>query len=86
MHSSFGGRLKFLINVVTVFLNVTDVGLNEILEVVPKPDVENAIIIDWKTSKEAGFSLVIDDRFPKFSIFLTALPFPLCIGPRVSQF
>ena len=46
MHSSFGGRLKFLINVVTVFLNVTDVGLNEILEVVPKPDVENAIIID----------------------------------------
>ena len=86
MHSSFGGRLKFLVNVVTMFLKVADVGLNKIFEVISKPDVKNAIIINRKTSEEASFSLVIDNRFPKFGIFLTALPFPLCFGPRVSQF
>ena len=65
---------------------MADVCLNKIFEVISKSDVEDAIIIDRKTFDEVSFSLVIDDRFPKFGIFLAAFPFPLCFGPRISQF
>ena len=46
MSSSFGGRLEVLIDVISLFFQIADMGLGEVFAKILESDVKDAIVID----------------------------------------